>query len=457
MVMASSCKVGVVTSNRHIAKSSRTPSSQRPGHDVRLMRLDATWDADATKWLAAIVESTDDAIVGKTLDSVIRTWNAGAQRVFGYTADEIIGQSVLALIPPELHDEEREIIERLSKKERVENYETVRLRKDGRRIEVSMTVAPILDERGTVIGASKIARDVTEANRLRRAERVLSEQLQEQALELEAQIEEAQSLQEELEQTNEELQRALDVASAAQAEAEAANRTKTVFLATMSHELRTPLNAIAGYVDLFELGLRGPVTAEQRADLERIKVNQRTLLRLIEDVLEFAKLESGRLQFRLSDVAIQDLLRSLEAFIVPTLSGKGIGYHFEPCAADLVVRTDRDKVEQIMLNLLSNAAKFTDEGRVEVRCVIRDEALEIQVSDTGRGIAPDLVDVIFEPFVQGEQDLTRTAQGTGLGLAISRQLARAMGGDVTVRSNSSKGSTFSLHLPRVQPARASVG
>ena len=411
-------------------------------------RPQLAWDANPSKWLAAIVESSDDAIIGKTLDSVIRTWNSGAQRLFGYAADEIIGQSVLALIPPELHNEEREIIERLSRKERVENYETVRLRKDGTQVEVSLTVSPILDHTGAVVGASKIARDVTEANRLRRAERELSEQLQEQALELEAQVEEAQSLQEELEQTNEELQQALEAASSAQTQAEAANRAKTVFLATMSHELRTPLNAIAGYVDLFELGLRGPVTAEQRADLERIKLNQRTLLRLIEDVLEFAKLESGRLQFRVCDVPIEDLLRNLEAFIGPTLSAKGIEYHFEPCPSDLVVHTDRDKVEQIMLNLLSNAAKFTDKGRVDVRCLVHAGRFEIQVSDTGRGIPPEQIDAIFEPFVQGEQDLTRTVQGTGLGLAISRQLARAMGGDVTVRSDMSKGSTFSLHLPR---------
>jgi len=216
----------------------------------------------------------------------------------------------------------------------------------------------------------------------------------------------------------------------------------------MSHELRTPLNAIGGYVDLLELGLRGPVTAEQQADFERIKLNQRTLTRLIEDVLEFAKLESGRLQLRLADVPVEELLSNLEAFIGPTLNAKGITYRFEPCPRDVIVRTDRDKVQQVMLNLLSNAAKFTDEGRVEVRCTAHEKTLEIQVRDTGRGIPPDIIHTIFEPFVQGEQDLTRTVPGTGLGLAISRQLAQAMGGDVTVRSDLKKGSTFSLHLPR---------
>ena len=406
------------------------------------------WAADPTKWLVAIIESSDDAIVGKTLDSVIRTWNPGAERMFGYTAKEIIGQSVLRLIPPELHHEERLIIEKLSRKERIAHYETERVRKDGTRIDVSLTTSPILDDDGNVVGASKIARDITEANRLRRAERELAEQLQQQAVELEQQIEEAQSLQEELEQTNEELHHALDVASVAQVEAEQASRAKTRFLATMSHELRTPLNAIAGYVDILELGLRGPLVEDQRADLSRIKLNQRILLRLIEDLLDVAKLESGRLEFRLSDVNIGELLHTLEASIAPTLGKKGITYHFELCGKEIVAYADRDKVEQIMLNLLSNAAKFTDQGRIGVRCVIDDGTIDIQVSDTGRGIPPHMLETVFEPFVQAEQELTRTAEGTGLGLAISRQLARGMGGDVTVQSEAGKGSTFTLRLPR---------
>jgi signal transduction histidine kinase len=354
------------------------------------------------------------------------------------------------LIPPELHDQERTIIERLSRKERVSYYETPRVRKDGTRIDVSLTASPILDDEGNVIGASKIARDVTEANRLRRAERELTEQLQQQAVELEHQIEEAQALQAELEQTNDELQRALESANLAQAGAEDANRVKSQFLATMSHELRTPLNAIGGYVDLFDLGLRGPLTDEQRADLSRIKLNARILLRLIDDVLDFAKLESGRLEYRITDIQVDDVLWNLEAFIAPTLRQKGLTYHFEPCGTEAVARADRDKVQQIALNLLSNATKFTDHGRVDVRCVAGDDVLDIEVTDTGRGIAPEMLETVFEPFVQEHADLTRTAQGTGLGLAISRQLARGMGGDVTVDSALGRGSTFTLRLPRAR-------
>jgi PAS domain S-box-containing protein len=410
------------------------------------------WASHPAEWLAAIVDSSDDAIVGKTLDSIIRSWNTGATRMFGYTEEEAVGRSILMLIPRELQSEEHDIVSKLSRGERIEHFETIRVRKDGVRIEVSLSVSPIYDGRGDVIGAAKIARDLTEANRLRRAERDLSEQLQQQALELEAQIDEAQSLQEELEQTNEELQRAVETARSAQDEAERASQAKSQFLATMSHELRTPLNAIAGYVELMDLGLRGVLTDEQRSDLARIKHNQQTLLRLIEDVLDIAKLESGRLEYLLSDVPIDDLLRTLDAFVAPTLWKKRIAYHFVPCGAGAHAHADRNKVEQIMLNLLSNAVKFTDSGTIELRCTTDERWVQIAVTDTGRGINLALLDSIFEPFVQGEQELTRTAQGTGLGLSISRQLARGMGGDVTAVSEPGRGSTFTLIL-----ARAAVG
>ena len=408
------------------------------------------WKAHPARWLSAIVESSDDAIIGKTLDSVIRSWNAGAQRMFGYTAEEIIGQSILLLIPPELHPEEAAIINKLSRGERVSPYETTRVRKDGTRVEVSLTVSPILDDDGKVIGASKIARDITEAKRLRCAERHLAEQLQEQALELEHQIEEAQVLADELQKANSQLEVSLQAVSLARAGAEAANLAKSQFLATMSHELRTPLNAIGGYVDIIEMGLRGPLTKEQEADIARIKLNQGVLLRLIDDVLSFAKLESGRLEYRLAPVSIDAVLRNLEAYIGPALRKKAITYRFEPCGVDAVAHADPDKTEQIMLNLLSNAAKFTDRGRVEVRCLVRDSTVEIEVSDTGRGIAAHMLEKVFEPFVQEKQDLTRTAEGTGLGLAISRQLARGMGGDIIVRSVIGRGSTFTLLLPRAR-------
>jgi len=412
-------------------------------------------------WLAAIVESSDDAIVGKTLDSVIRSWNSGARRIFGYDSAEIVGKPIYTLIPPELHHEETEIIARLLRGERVDHYETVRVRKDGARIDVSLSVSPIRNESGQIIGAAKVARDVTEAKRLQRAEQELLEQLQELTTELEQQVEEAQSLQEEVEQANNELVSSLadaevarDEAEIARREAEAArhaaedaNAAKGQFLATMSHELRTPLNAILGYVDLLEFGVHGPLTELQREDLVRIRRSEETLHRLIEDVLSFAKLESGKVEYRYEMVALDEVLGTLDGFIAPRLAQKNLEYHFDPTHASVTVSIDRDKVEQIMLNLLSNAVKFTDKGRIEVRCAVQDSTFRIVVKDTGRGIEPTLWDTIFEPFMQGDRTLTRLAEGTGLGLSISRQLARAMGGDITVESEVGKGSTFAVVLP----------
>jgi signal transduction histidine kinase len=343
----------------------------------------------------------------------------------------------------------------LARGDRIEHYETSRLRKDGRRIEVSLSVSPIRDPDGKVVGAAKIARDITESKRLQRAEREAAEQLQELASELEAQVEEAQSLQEELEQTNEELARALDESQTMRREAEQARRNaeeanvaKSQFLAMMSHELRTPLNAIAGYVDLLDMGVHGTLTDKQRHDLGRIRHSEEALLRLIENVLSFAKLESGRLQYHFEDVRITDVLASLESFVAPRLSQKGLRYDLIPCDPSVVVVTDRAKVEQIALNLLSNAVKFTDTGGIEVRCEADAHHVRIRVRDTGRGIDPELLDSIFEPFVQGDHSLTRTAEGTGLGLSISRELARSMGGDITVQSVPGDGSIFSLLLPR---------
>ena len=199
--------------------------------DERELSPDAAYAAappslgvSAEEWLAAIVHSSEDAIIGKTLDSVIRSWNAGATRIFGYEADEIVGRSVLTLMPSRLHFQEAEIVDRLTRGERIDHFETIRRRKDGTEIEVSLSVSPIRNAAGKIVGAAKIARDISEAKRLQRAERENTEQLQELASELEQQVEEAQSLQEELEQTNEQLMAALNDATDARSTADRARR-----------------------------------------------------------------------------------------------------------------------------------------------------------------------------------------------------------------------------------------
>ena len=241
---------------------------------------------------------------------------------------------------------------------------------------------------------------------------------------------------------------------AARAEAERANRAKSEFLAVMSHELRTPLNAIGGYAELMEMGIRGPVTAQQQEDLRRVQTSQRHLLGLINEVLNYAKLETGTVHYDLSDVRIRDALGGAEALVAPQAQAKAIALTVTTCSPTLTVRADAEKLRQILVNLLSNAVKFTDRGgRVDLGCEAAAATVRIVVRDTGIGIAADQLERIFEPFVQVRADLTRTAEGTGLGLAISRDLARGMGGDLTVRSAIGEGSTFTITLPRAAAER----
>lgn len=238
-------------------------------------------------------------------------------------------------------------------------------------------------------------------------------------------------------------------AESAAREATAANRAKSDFLAVMSHELRTPLNAIGGYADLLMLGIHGPVTTKQIDDLERIKRSQHHLLSLINDLLNYAKLESGSVSYRVEDVPVQDVLSDLEPLVAPLFAAKGVNYTFHTSAAGLTIRADAEKVQQILINLLSNALKFTAvEGTVDVAATSGDESVRIAVSDTGIGIPDTKREIIFEPFVQLSRDLTHNLDGTGLGLAISRDLARAMGGDLSVASAVGSGSVFTLALPR---------
>ncbi|HEX8394359.1 MAG TPA: ATP-binding protein [Longimicrobium sp.] len=232
------------------------------------------------------------------------------------------------------------------------------------------------------------------------------------------------------------------------AAAEEANRVKSQFLATMSHELRTPLNAIGGYTELLEMGVRGPVTEQQRDDLLRIQASQRHLLGLINEVLNYAKLETGAVQYEVSDVAVRDVLNSAEALVSPQARVKGLQLEVVLRDPGLIVRADADKLLQVLANLLSNAVKFTDRGgRVGLWCGVADGAVLFRVTDSGIGIPADKLDAIFEPFVQVRSDLTRTAEGTGLGLAISRDLARGMGGELIAESVVGQGSTFTLMLP----------
>jgi signal transduction histidine kinase len=226
-----------------------------------------------------------------------------------------------------------------------------------------------------------------------------------------------------------------------------ANRAKADFLATMSHELRTPLNAIGGYVELIELGIRGPVTDDQRGDLERVRYNQRHLLALIGNILDFTRLDANKLPFDMGRVRADVVVNEVLDAVSPLLDEKKLRRECVGCDAPVSVSADRARLEQILLNLLSNAVRFTPPGgRITLAVAERDGLAQIAVADTGPGVPTGKLEAIFEPFYQVESGLTRTVGGTGLGLTISRALARAMGGDLTASSDGENGATFTVTL-----------
>jgi signal transduction histidine kinase len=241
----------------------------------------------------------------------------------------------------------------------------------------------------------------------------------------------------------------LEQEQAARNAAEEANRAKTDFLRMMSHELRTPLTAIQGYLELLEMGIYGGMTQEQISILRRIESNERHLLAIINDLLDFARVDARRVELRIAPLPVRDIRLAVDPLCRPQIDSKQLNYDWRTADDSIVVRADREKVRQIVVNLVSNACKFTPRGgSIEVECIRSDRAVELRVTDTGPGIPAQKLDAIFEPFVQLDNGLTRATAGTGLGLAISRELARAMGGDLAVASTVGQGSTFTLTLPR---------
>jgi PAS domain S-box-containing protein len=364
--------------------------------------------------LAAIVASSEDAIVSKNLSGIITTWNAAAEKIFGYTAQEAIGQSVMMLLPEDRKEEEPKILARLQRGERVEHFETIRVRKNGERFPVSLTISPIKNMEGTVIGASKIARDITELKRI-----------------------------------SDEREQLLRSERMARASAEHANRMKDEFLATISHELRTPLNAIVGWTQVLK---ESPsLTSDDKDGVETIERNARVQAQLIDDLLDMGRIVSGKMTLDVERFDLAVVVSDAVASMHHAAEMKGIRIKKVLDSGTNWTMGDRKRLQQVVWNLLSNAIKFSPKGSAVVIALTRiNSHVEISVSDTGRGIEAEFLPHVFERFRQADSSTTRQYGGLGIGLAIVKQLVEMHGGHVRAESlGLGKGSTFLVSLPVV--------
>ena len=414
----------------------------------------------------SILETALDCIITADHRGVITEFNPAAEVTFRYRRADVIGKQMVDLIiPPSYRDAHLKGMKRYLATGEAHvlgrRIEITAMRADGSEFPVELAIVRVPLPGPPFFTA--YLRDLTERKKLEaEQERLLIEseearrELEEQAVEMEMQAAEMEQTQEqmaranrELAAANEQLREKGEEVRAALAAAEEADRAKGEFLATMSHELRTPLNAISGYTELLRMGIRGPVTEAQIADLERINRSQAHLLGIINDILKFSKLEAGQLELGVEDFPLKPALDAIEELVRPQLNAKRLDYRLDAGDPEATVRGDRERVQQIVLNLVGNAVKFTPEGgRISVAWSVNADMVLTTVTDTGIGIEGTQLERIFDPFVQVAAGTTRTSEGVGLGLAISRDLARQMGGDVTVTSKLGAGSTFTLALPR---------
>lgn len=360
---------------------------------------------EASARLAAIVESSQDAIISMSLYGVIDSWNAAAERLYGYAADEIIGRPIDVLIPPDRQYEEVKLLERLRLGERIEHFESVRVARNGRLIDVSLTISPVRDRSGRVTGASKTAGDITERKR-----------------------------------SEEELRAAKDAA-------EEANRAKDQFLAMLSHELRTPLTPILATVSYLE---RLPeLNAELREEIVSIRRQVEVESRLIDDLLDVTRITRGKVNLRLETCNVHTSLRSALEVCQDAIEGKRLDVSLALNAREHLVQGDPARLQQIFWNLIQNAVKFTPEGgSIRLRSSNPGpRRITVDVVDTGVGIPPDALPRIFKAFEQGDRADARRQGGLGLGLTITRSLVELHGGVITARSaGPNQGSVFTVEF-----------
>jgi PAS domain S-box-containing protein len=385
------------------------PKTSDDGSEKSLGLLDVPNDGIAQARLAAIVESSDDAIISKDLAGVITTWNAGAERMFGYTAAEAIGQPVTMLIPADRYNEEPGILRRIRQGERIDHYQTVRIRKDGSLVDISLSVFPVTDAGGVVVGASKIARDIT---REKRADEQRAELLQ--------------------------------MAQVARGQAEAANRSKDEFLAMLGHELRNPLFAVRNSL---AAAMLDPLSRDRALEIARRQTDQ--LGRIVDDLLDVARINQGRVPLKRSRLPLAQILKQSVDAAQTVMVERRHALALTLPEEEIVLNADPDRLEQVFGNLLANAAKYTHPGgTITVTATREADVAVISVQDNGIGIAQDLLPRMFDLFRQGERALDRAQGGLGIGLTLVRSIVQLHGGSVEAKSGGvGTGSEFIVRLP----------
>ena len=357
--------------------------------------------------LAAIVESSDDAIISKTLAGIVTSWNPAAARLFGYQPEEIIGRPITTIIPPELHAEEVEILGRLRRGERIDHYETERIAKDGTRIEVSLTISPVRDGKGTIIGASKIARDITQR---KRSERLLRE----------------------------------------------ADRQKDEFLATLAHELRNPLAPICAAAELLKHAKT--LEPELRAATAILDRQARHMRHLVDDLLDMSRITSGRIRLQMEPIELAEFLQGVIATYRQSAETSRHRFTFTTAASPVHVSGDRIRLTHIFANILHNAVKYTPPGgRIDVALRVEDRQAFVSMRDNGVGIPTEMLEYVFEPFAQLDRSFEPADGGVGIGLTLAKQLIELHRGGIEARSaGRGQGTEFLVRLPVTAAAPAKL-
>jgi PAS domain S-box-containing protein len=357
------------------------------------------------KSLANIVESSNDAIITKSLDGIITSWNKGAEQVYGYSAKEILGRSISIIEPVNYKGEIKQLVDEIKQGNNVKHYETSRLKKDGTTINVSVTLSPIIDQSGKLVAISCIGGDITEKK--------IAEKLHQ-----EKQM------------------------------AEVANLTKSDFLANMSHEFRTPLNSIIGFSDMLHEQAYGKLNEKQLRVAGNISKSGKHLLNLINNILDISKVEAGKMELNYKNFGLANKLNTIRNLLSPIADRKNIKIEIDVDSKLTNICADEDKFVQIMYNLVDNAIKFSYENSlVQIGARKKGEMLEITIKDMGIGIKAEDQNKIFKPFSQIDSFLSRKSQGTGLGLSLVKQIVNLHGGHVWFRSNPCEGSVFAFAIP----------